>query len=66
MCDNILSFNGFNHLIKSWTIYLFVMIQAKRNTHEMIIKPYQGEYMEFHVICAKCGIHKNGTIVTIW
>ncbi len=25
-CDNILSFNGFNHLIKSPTIYLLVMI----------------------------------------
>jgi hypothetical protein len=30
MCDNILSFNGFNHSIKSWIVYLFVMIQAKR------------------------------------
>ncbi len=29
MCDNILSFNGFNHLIKSWTVCLLVMIQAK-------------------------------------
>jgi ribosomal protein L32 len=31
----------------------------------MIIKPHQGELMEFHVICAKCGIHKNGTIVAM-
>jgi hypothetical protein len=29
MCDNILSFNGFNHSIKSSTVYLLVMIQAK-------------------------------------
>jgi hypothetical protein len=30
MCDNILSFNGFNHLIKSSTVYLFVMIHTKK------------------------------------
>jgi hypothetical protein len=30
MCDNISFFNGFNHLIKSSTVYLFVMIQTKR------------------------------------
>jgi len=29
MCDNILSFNGFNHLIKSSTVCLLVMIQVK-------------------------------------
>jgi C4-type Zn-finger protein len=32
----------------------------------MIIEPHQGELMEFHVFCAKCGIHKIGTIVAIW
>jgi hypothetical protein len=29
MCDNIFSFNGFNHSIKSWIVCLLVMIQAK-------------------------------------
>jgi len=32
ICDNILYFNGFNHSIKSWIIYLLVMIHAK-GTH---------------------------------
>jgi hypothetical protein len=30
MCDNIFFFNDFNHLIKSSTVYLFVMIHTKR------------------------------------
>ncbi len=29
MCDKILSFNGFNHSIKSSTVCLFVMIHTK-------------------------------------
>jgi hypothetical protein len=29
MCDNILFFNGFNHLIKSSTVHLFVTIHIK-------------------------------------
>jgi hypothetical protein len=30
MCDSILYFNGFNYLIKSSIVYLFVMIHTKR------------------------------------
>jgi len=43
MCDNILSFNDFNHFIKSWTICVFVMIQAKGTPMQWPSKPHQGE-----------------------
>ncbi len=50
MCDNILSFNGFNHLIKFWTICLLIMIQAKRTLvrwSSNLIKVNRWNFMSF-------------------
>jgi hypothetical protein len=65
MCDNILFYNGSNHLIKSSIAYLPVMIQTQRTLVRWSSNPIKVNRWNFHVMCAKCGTHRNDTIVTI-